>query len=151
VGRSNPPGTPFTAIRKQPFGPSVAARAAIFGKIRGDSFEERRPGARGSHMTHRWRGESTANSSLKWGFPGAWRKSSIPGGLWMITVGRNAILGSYSLEIVFLSLSAFSRHYRRKLLKVLTVSGARDLPAGEFTVYKKSRPDHSFALIQLKT
>jgi hypothetical protein len=43
---------------------------------------------------------------------------------------------------VFLSLGAFSRHFRRKLLKVLTVSGARDLPAGEFTVYKKSRPDH---------
>jgi len=49
-------------------------------------------------------------------------------------------LGSYSLEIVFLSLGAFSRHFRRKLLKVLTVSGARDLPAGEFTVYKKSGP-----------
>ena len=60
----------------------------------------------------------------------------------MITVGRNAILGSYSLEIVFLSLGAFSHHFRRKLLKVLTVSGARGLPAGEFTVYKKSRPDH---------
>jgi hypothetical protein len=76
------------------------------------------------------------------GVPGAWRKSSIPGGYGMIAVGRNAILGSYSLEIVFLSLGVFSRHFRRKLLKVLTVSGARDLPAGEFTVYKKSRPDH---------
>jgi hypothetical protein len=60
----------------------------------------------------------------------------------MITVGRNAILGSYSLEIVFLSLGAFARHFRRKLLKVLTVSGPGNLPAGEFTVYKKSRPDH---------
>ena len=38
-GSVQPTGTPFTAIRKQPFGPSVAARAAIFGKIRGDSVE----------------------------------------------------------------------------------------------------------------
>jgi len=38
-GSVQPTGTPFTAIRKQPLGPSVAARAAIFGKIRGDSFE----------------------------------------------------------------------------------------------------------------
>jgi hypothetical protein len=53
------------------------------------------------------------------GVPGTRRKSSIPGGLWMITVGRNAILGSYSLEIVFLSLGAFSRHFGRKLLKSL--------------------------------
>jgi hypothetical protein len=58
----------------------------------------------------------------------------------MITVGRNAILGSYSLEIMFLSLGAFARNFRRKLLKVLTVFGARDFPAGEFTVYKRAGP-----------
>jgi hypothetical protein len=65
----------------------------------------------------------------------------------MITVGRNAILGSYSLEIVFLSLGAFARHFRRKLLKVLTVSGPGNLPAGEFTVYNHLCPDPTENLI----
>ena len=68
----------------------------------------------------------------------------------MITVGRNAILGSYSLEIVFLSLGAFAHHFRRKLLKVLTVSGPGICPLVNLPSIKEpARPP--YALIQLKT
>jgi hypothetical protein len=45
-----------------------------------------------SHQTRRWRRESRANPSLKWGSR-AWQYGTIPRGLWMITEAEKGYFG----------------------------------------------------------
>jgi hypothetical protein len=52
-------------------------------------------------------------------------------------------LGSYPPEILFFPSGSFSGYFDIKLLKSLPFLVPWILPAGEFTVYKKSRPDHA--------
>jgi hypothetical protein len=39
---------------------------------------------------------------------------------------------------LFFGLGSFSRYFRRKQLKSFSFLASRDLPAGEFTVYKRA-------------
>src|ERR1700674_5537269 len=92
----------------------------------------------GSHPTRRWRRESRANPSLKWGSR-AWQYGTIPRGLWMITEAEKAISGSKTAEFQSLPLGSFSCYLDPKLLIILSFLPSAGLAAGEFTVYKKSR------------
>jgi len=89
-------------------------------------------------MTLRWRRESRANPSLKWGSR-AWQYGTIPRGLWMITEAEKAISGSKTAEFQSLPLGSFSCYLDPKLLIILSFRPSAGLAAGEFTVYKKSR------------
>ena len=88
--------------------------------------------------TRRWRRESRANPSLKWGSR-AWQYGTIPRGLWMITEAEKAISGSKTAEFQSLPLGSFSCYLDPKLLIILSFLPSAGLAAGEFTVYKKSR------------
>jgi len=77
---------------------NAARKRALFGALIEES---------GSHMTRRWRRESRANPSLKWGSR-AWQYGTIPRGLWMITEAEKGYFGLENGGISVFALGSFS-------------------------------------------
>jgi hypothetical protein len=91
----------------------------------------------GSQETPRWRRESGANPSLKWGFspPGNY---GIPKPLWTIIVAEKGYFGLENGGVSVFAPGSFPRYLDPKLLITLSISPSGVLVAGEFTVYKRA-------------
>ena len=93
-------------------------------------------------LTHRWRGESGANQSLKWDFLG--RELRLDSKTFMDDVGRERTLFGAWIDQISLCVSRLlALRCRFKSLKLLLFMPTAGLTAGQFPVYKKlRRPYH---------
>ena len=92
----------------------------------------------GSHVTHRWRRESGANPSLKWGFRRL-GTTVIPRPLWTITEAEKGYFGLENGGVSVFAPWQLPPYLDPKLLITLSFSPSGVLAAGEFTVYKRDR------------